>query len=331
MRRIISCPLSLALLLVFSTGCAGVGRRMVEGHYARQFEKAELTLKEVSAAGHQIAYVEGGNPEGETVVLVHGFAADKSNWYAFARFLVGDFHVYALDLPPFGESPEVPGTRYTVAGHADRLAAFLDAVDAPSAHLVGNSMGGHTVALFALAHPERVRTLALFDSAGVTSPKKSEMQRLGEEGINPFAVESRKDLDRMLALAFEDPPFLPRCAKTYLVEGYRARAAQTKKLLVDYQETWEPLEPDLPRITAPTLVLWGDKDRITDPSSVRVFVAGLPNETVVILEDCGHAPMIERPEETAERYLEFLKAAKMMPAPASATDSPAASEATDAG
>ena len=281
------------------------------GHYRRQLSRADLTVEQVEVAGHQIAYVEGGVPEGEgeVVVMVHGFTGDKTNWYAFARHLARGYHLYALDLPPFGESPEVEGTVYTITGHVERLTAFLEAVGVKKAHLVGNSMGGHTVALYALAHPERVASLALFDSAGVTSPEKSEAQRIGESGVNPLAVDTKEDLDRVLRLSFVDPPFVPRAARNYVFEQRRARGDQTRRLLEAYFDHWVPLEPDLSRIEVPTLVLWGDRDLITHPSAVGVFAEGLPNETVVIMKACGHVPMMERPKETAMHYLDFLKRA----------------------
>jgi abhydrolase domain-containing protein 6 len=68
------------------------------------------------------------------------------------------------------------------------------------------------------------------------------------------------------------------------------------------------LEPDLPKIKAKTLVLWGANDRVTDVSAVQVFKKGIPDCSTVIMKDCGHLPMIERPEEAAGHYLEFLKA-----------------------
>ncbi len=305
MRHATIC-LTLALLL--STGCAGLGRRLIKGHHQRQRARAGLTVKGVAVAGHQMAYVEGGALDGEPVVLVHGFTGEKSNWYAFAEYLSEDHHLFAMDLPPFGESPAVEGTVYTIEGHVERLAAFLEAVGVERAHLVGNSMGGHAVALFALDHPERVISLALFDSAGITSPEKSEMQRIIEEtGDNTFGVETREDLELMLRLTFHEQPMIPGAAKIYLLEQLRLQNDQTLRLFKAYQEHWVALEPDLPRITVPTLVLWGEKDRITDPSSVAVFAEGLPNETVVIMKDCGHVPMMERPEETAGHYLDFLE------------------------
>jgi abhydrolase domain-containing protein 6 len=71
------------------------------------------------------------------------------------------------------------------------------------------------------------------------------------------------------------------------------------------------LEPNLGRIKARTLILWGDDDRILDMSAVKVFERGIADHKTVIMKQCGHTPMLERPEEAAKHYLEFLKEAKV--------------------
>ena len=76
------------------------------------------------------------------------------------------------------------------------------------------------------------------------------------------------------------------------------------------RDRYIPLEPELPKITAPTLLLWGDRDRVLDVSSIDVMKPLLKHPSVVILQDCGHVPMIERPEESARDYLAFLDQAK---------------------
>jgi pimeloyl-ACP methyl ester carboxylesterase len=67
------------------------------------------------------------------------------------------------------------------------------------------------------------------------------------------------------------------------------------------------LQPDLGLIKAPTLILWGDQDRLIHVSAVDVFKAGIPNSTVVVMKDCGHAPMVERPRESAEHFLKLIR------------------------
>ncbi|MNP68639.1 Lipase 1 precursor [compost metagenome] len=84
------------------------------------------------------------------------------------------------------------------------------------------------------------------------------------------------------------------------------RSAFNRKVLGQLLERYIPLEPELPRITAPTLLLWGDRDRLLDVSSVEVMKPLLRRPSVVIMRDVGHVPMIERSDETARHYLAFL-------------------------
>ena len=98
--------------------------------------------------------------------------------------------------------------------------------------------------------------------------------------------------------------------RTYFAEQAVKNREFNQKI---WHELWNPklpLEPELPKITARTLVLWGDTDRVLDPSGVEVLKAAMPAAEVVILKDCGHVPMIEQPRETADAYLRFVKAAK---------------------
>ena len=70
------------------------------------------------------------------------------------------------------------------------------------------------------------------------------------------------------------------------------------------------LEKDLPNIKAPALILWGDQDKVIDISSVPVFEKGLKNHKTAIIKDCGHVPMVEKPQETATHYIGFIKGIK---------------------
>jgi pimeloyl-ACP methyl ester carboxylesterase len=83
-----------------------------------------------------------------------------------------------------------------------------------------------------------------------------------------------------------------------------------EKELKEINPDFFSLEKNLPKIKAPTLILWGDQDRILDISSVPVFEKGLKNHKTVIIKGCGHAPQVEKPQETATYYLDFIKSLK---------------------
>ena len=277
---------------------------------ARERGASHLQQHTLQIDDHEIVTLEGGAPDGPAVLLLHGFAADKDNWTRFSGLLVDSgYHVLAPDLPGHGESSRVPGHTYDIPGQVDFVERFVLAEGLDEVHIAGNSMGGHIAGAYAALHPHRVVSLGLFNAGGVTSPVRSERMRIMEEtGTNPLLVESVEDFDRFLDFVFVVPPKLPRVVKQYFADRAVLNRAFNDKIYRDITGGGRllPMEPLLGRITAPTLILWGDSDRLLHPSAAGVFEAGIADSEAVILTACGHSPMIERPDETAGIYLDFL-------------------------
>ena len=271
---------------------------------------AGLTHKQVQVGDFNIHYYEGGPKDAETILMIHGFGADKDNWLRFSRPLTDTYHVIALDLPGFGDSSK-PDASYDVGTQTERLAAFAKQLGIPKLHLIGNSMGGHIAALYAARYPEQVLSVALLDNAGITSPKKSEMfQRIERGEPNPLLVNNAADFSNMLSFVFVEQPTIPAALKQHFAEQSIANHPLNEKIFSQLRERYIPLEPELAKIQAPTLLLWGDQDRALDVSSIEVMKPLLKQPTVVIMKDCGHVPMIERPAETAAHYQTFLDSSK---------------------
>jgi abhydrolase domain-containing protein 6 len=267
---------------------------------------AGLSLKQVQVGEFNLPYYEGGPKDAPTILMIHGFGADKDNWLRFAKPLTATYHVIALDLPGFGDSSK-PDTSYDVGTQTERLAAFSKQLGLHKVHLIGNSMGGHIAALYAARYPEQVLSVALLDNAGITSPKKSEMfQRIERGEANPLLVNNAADFSKMLSFVFVAQPLIPEALKQHFAEQAIANQPLNEKIFSQLRERYIPLEPELGKIQAPTLLLWGDQDRVLDVSSIEVMQPLLKQPTVVIMKDCGHAPMIERPDETAAHYQAFL-------------------------
>lgn len=293
-----------AATLYFFPAAQLASLRLIEQH------RAGLSHEQLAVHNLNIHYYQGGPASGETLVLLHGFAADKDNWLRFSRHLTQDYRVIALDLPGFGDSDLPPGS-YDVGTQAERLADILDAMGIKQAHVLGNSMGGHIAALYAARYPDRVHSLALFANAGIDSPHKSELYRLLTSGAaNPLVVKQPQDFDNLLQFVFVEPPYLPTSLKRYLGERAMARAEHYDMVFKQLVERSIPLEPELTKIQAPTLLLWGRQDRVLDVSSIEVMQPLLRSSSVVIMDNVGHAPMLERPEESALLYRRFLQSVK---------------------
>ncbi|MNQ28606.1 Lipase 3 precursor [compost metagenome] len=269
-------------------------------------QQAELGTERLTVGDLSIHYYQGGPSDGETILMVHGFGASKDNWLRLARHFTQDYRVIALDLPGFGDSSK-PYASYDVGTQVERLAAFTQALQVKKLHLIGSSMGGHISALYAARYPEQILSLALLANAGIDSPQKSELiERLERGEANPLIVKTAQQFEQLLAFIFVEVPSMPERLQQALAERSIANSAHNERVFAQLVSRYIPLEPVLPKIQAPTLLLWGAQDRILHVSSIEVMQPLLQRPSVVIMQDCGHAPMLERPEETAEHYQAFL-------------------------
>jgi pimeloyl-ACP methyl ester carboxylesterase len=171
-------------------------------------------------------------------------------------------------------------------------------------------MGGFFAGIYAACYPDEIISVGLFNAAGVTSLEKSPVIKMMEKGENPLVLKDSNDLSRLMALAFVNPPRLPYPIKKVMVQTALANRKIYEKELKELNSDILSLEKELTNIKAQTLILWGDQDKILDVSSVPVFEKGLKNHKTVIIKDCGHLPMLEKPQETATHYIDFIKGIK---------------------
>lgn len=291
---------------LFITGCLKMENAIVGTIMDWEINSSGLTQKNVNVDGIDLVYFEGGQGT-ETIVLLHGFAADKSNWIRFVRTLVSDYKVIIPDQAGHGESGGTLEDSYTPTKQASRLAEFTRKIGVEQFHLVGNSMGGTIALFFAFQYPDRVKTLGLFDSGGVISPEPSELSKLLAKGENPLIADSAEDYDRLLEFTMEDPPFLPWPFANVMSRKSTPRKVLNEKIFADIIKPRKyTTKQVLSAIKTPALILWGEEDRVIHVSSVSVFEQYLSNHKSVILAGVGHAPMVERPAQTATILRNFI-------------------------
>jgi len=268
---------------------------------------AGLSARTVNSAGHTVHYLDGGS--GETLVLLHGIFAEKDHWVDFASPLTAQYRVLAPDLPGFGESTRLPDQDYDYAAQIEHLKEFLDRLGVQRVHLGGSSMGGTIAALFAIRYPDRVSSVALIGSPhGLHTPQPSGMDRLIDAGKSPLIITQDDAFEPMLDFLFAQRPFLPYPILHAAKADALRRSASNMRIWNAQLRDRYLLDAHIGKLKQPTLVLWGEKDRLFDVSGVTALQARLPKAHIQVLPDVGHLPMMETPGSSSRLYAQFLGA-----------------------
>jgi len=292
---------------IFLTGCSGIKYSLYEKAMNYEREKAGLHLKTIDADGKSISLLESEPGKNKpTIVMVHGFAANKENWIRFAAYLTDDYHVVAMDLPGHGDSVKDFNLRYGLKDQVVYVNEILSQLKINKFHMTGNSMGGAISALYAVAYPDQVESLFLIDPAGI-HVYDCELTRRLAEGENPLIVTCNEDFYRLMDFALEQKPYIPWPITSVMAEKAVANEAINRKIFADFhREMDETFNGEIKKITAPTLILWGAEDRIIDMKNAVIFNQMIPHSELVVFDETGHAPMIEMPEKAAKLYKDFI-------------------------
>jgi len=281
--------------------------RLFELAIGLERRRAGLRETTVTVEGACYAYDDNQRQDAETVVLIHGFGADKNNWLRFAGALKRHYRVLAVDLLGHGRSSKPHDADYGYYAQARRVLAWLDAIGVGQCHVAGNSMGGGIATCIAAQAPARVRSLALLNAAAIKA-RDADLDRAIAAGRNPFWVYNRQDFQRLYAYAMQQPPWLPWPIKE--IYAAQAIAAQPIKEWIwpQVRPPGEdaPLRDELRRVSAPALVLWGRQDRLLHVDNAAAIARELPQAATVIFDDLGHLPMLEAPRRVADTVRQFL-------------------------
>jgi len=255
---------------------------------------------------------------GPPLVLLHGDGESAFDWSWTLPSLARNRRVYAPDLPGSGENAK-PGADYSTASLGRFAATFLDAVGAGRAAVVGNSLGGLAALRLALSEPSRVGSLVLVASSGLGRAVNLGLSSLVVPGYGDLAtrwagtkIGAAQRARSRARLLFARPGRAPRA---WVSEQYRlARtpgflAAQLAALRAELDPLGqrEVLLDRLSGLTMPTLVVWGERDRILPAAQARVALARLPEGSLEVFPDCGHLPQVECPDRFVEALDGFLR------------------------
>lgn len=268
-----------------------------------------LSAHSIEVDGRVWHYLEGGAPDGEVLLLLHGFGGDKDNWPIYARYFRKRYRIVIPDLPGFGDNWRDDDADYGIPAQTRRLHAFVNTLTLGRMHLVGNSMGGYLALVYTLEHPDDVRTLTLLNNAGVRGADKSELEVRAERGESPLVIASAAEFDDLLKFLVYRPLPVPAFVKTFFTRRALERREFLDRLFWGlFDEIRDaPLNDRLADIGAPTLIVWGRHDRLIDVSSVAAMTAKIPHSDSVIFDDVGHIPMLEKPAATARAQLAHMR------------------------
>jgi pimeloyl-ACP methyl ester carboxylesterase len=266
----------------------------------------------VTLPGGPVSTIELGS--GPPIVFVHGLGGSWTNFLEQLPEFARDHRVLTLDLPGFGASPLPEGEDVSIPAQADVVAAVMAERGIEEATVVGNSMGGFIAAEMALRHPERLERLVLISAAGISSERlKIEPLAVGfrmTAGIAAWVGTHSHELTRRpRARKFLvgqvvrhpnrlEPPLVAEMVRGSGTPGFTDALVS----LCGY-----PIEHRLEDVRAPTLVIWGEKDRIVPPKDAPRFEAAIPGARLVRFADTGHMPQVERPEAFNELLRDFLR------------------------
>jgi pimeloyl-ACP methyl ester carboxylesterase len=266
-------------------------------------QRSGLVRKQIDLPGGlHFVYLEGG--QGEPLMLLHGFGADKDNFTRVARFLTPHFRVIVPDQIGFGESAHPQEVDYAPIAQAVRLRALAQALSIQRLHLGGSSMGGHIALTYAALHPAEVKSLWLLDPGGVWTAPESALQKIiRETGHNPLMARSEDEFAGIFAFVMSDPPFIPRPMLNVMARERIRNFALEDRIFKQLKA--DSVEERVTGMATPTLIVWGEKDRAINVATANVLHKLMPNSQVVIMPGIGHLPMIEQPQQSAEDYLRF--------------------------
>lgn len=266
--------------------------------------------KRVGIPGFNIAYWEAG--EGEPLVLVHGMGVDRGTMLDVAGKLKQQFRVILPDLPGFGDSDKPEAGDYGIEAQVNHLRQFIEAIGLRQVHLGGHSMGGWISAGLASSHPEMITSLWLIAAAGTSDLEGSVAMEAYKRGEYALCCRTPSDLRGVMQLALVKLPTLPYSVWQTL--GRRAAANYELHTKIFDRITADvagyDLEKRLPGIKAPTLLVWGDADRLVPPSALQTFKRLIPNARPILLSGVGHVPQMEAIDRCAADYLAFRQSAR---------------------
>lgn len=248
-------------------------------------------LQQIKQEG-RYKYAETGT--GEVLLLLHGLFGALSNFEDLIEHFSRRFHILIPILPLYDLEVE----QTNVTGMLDYIDGFIQHKKIDRLHLIGNSLGGHIAQLYYLLRPEKIKTMTLTASSGLFE------NALGDAYPRKGDYEF---VQKKTQATFYEPRFATKELVDEVFEIVNNREKVLRLIYMAKSAIRNNLREKIPSMTLPVCLIWGRQDTITPPFVGEEFHKLLPNSELHIMEHCGHAPMMEKPQEFNAILERFLK------------------------
>jgi len=273
--------------------------------------------------GHQRPYFDNNREDKPALVFLHGYADRKESWFPFVNQFSKEYRVIIPDMMGHGDNLPNEGENYSLENQAVYLDDLLKTLEISSFHLVGISMGGGIAGKYASRYSKGLRSVTFISSAGIAGCNNSSDMDVHMNKYNTLEERTAnfpllpQTYTRANARLFKEYVFhkrfpIPnRLFREYLKPIITERDFYIQILgdFVDIRSGHfiRPMDGELKNIKAPVCVIWGKQDPLLDVTCARVFAEQLPSlPLMVIIDNCGHATIVEQPRETREAIEDFL-------------------------
>jgi pimeloyl-ACP methyl ester carboxylesterase len=247
--------------------------------------------------------------------LIHGYSASTYVWQTVApRLAEENFHVVAVDLLGFGFSDKPAWFEYSIVSQARMIERFMDRLGIGRATLVGSSYGGAVASTVALDYPERVEKLILVSAVINDEAKNQRLLKLAAirgvgELVSPFLIDSKRFLRYRMRRTIAPVNHHLITDERIASVGNPLRAKNAHHSVLTSARNWNAnrIEDDAHLINHPTLLIWGEDDKVIPVRNGEKLYDSILNSRLVILKDCGHVPPEENPERFVELIAEFYR------------------------
>jgi pimeloyl-ACP methyl ester carboxylesterase len=290
----------LAMVLVAGIGFIARPISFYNGAMYLQQALTGVENREMTISGIRVHYLAQGPEAGPVVVLVHGLGGRAEDWHSLAPWLVkAGYRVYMPDLPGYGRSEKPATFSYSVPDEAAIVVGFMDALNLKQVDLGGWSMGGWIAQRIASEHPERIRKLMLFDSAGISDTPKWDTRL--------FTPTTPAEVDQLDALLFPHPDVIPGFVARDIVRVANRDGWVIHRALATMLTGHDATDSLLPGLRMPVLLVWGAQDRIMPLSQGQTIHRLVPQSELDVFDGCGHLAAGQCASRIGPKVVEFVK------------------------